>query len=101
MLSYTRNLTMNRRRLLLRILNGSRNVGFSDFVNLIEGFGFRLSRVQGSHHIFVHSDVHELVNVQNVGGQAKPYQVRQVLKLIERYHLRLSDDVDEEPEGVP
>ena len=28
---------MNRRRLLLRILNGSRNVAFSDFVNLIEG----------------------------------------------------------------
>jgi predicted RNA binding protein YcfA (HicA-like mRNA interferase family) len=92
---------MNRRRLLLRILNGSRNVGFSDFVNLIEGFGFRLSRVQGSHHIFVHPDVRELVNVQDVGGQAKPYQVRQVLKLIERYHLLLSDDADEEPERSP
>ena len=33
---------MNRRRLLLRIVNGSRNVAFSDFVNLIEGLGFRL-----------------------------------------------------------
>jgi hypothetical protein len=73
---------MNRRRLLLRILNGSRNVRFSDFVDLIEGFGFRLSRVQGSHHIFVHPVVAELVNVQNV------------------YHLRLSDDADE-PEVSP
>lgn len=69
-----------------------------DFVDLTEGF--RLSRVQGSHHIFVHPVVAELVNVQNVGGQAKPYQVRQVLKLVEHYHLRLSDDTDE-PEVSP
>ncbi len=59
---------MNRRRLLLRILSGSRNVAFADFVNLIEGFGFRLSRIRGSHHIYVHPDVRELVNLQNVGG---------------------------------
>ena len=85
---------MNRRRLLLRILNGSRNVGFGDFVNLIEGFGFRLSRVRGSHHIFVHTNVPELVNLQNVAGEVKPYQVRQVLKLVERYHLRLVDDTE-------
>jgi len=36
-------------------------------------------------------DVHELVNLQNVKGQAKPYQVRQCLKLVERYNLRLED----------
>ena len=92
---------MNRRRLLLRILNGSRNVAFFDFVNLIEGFGFRLSRVRGSHHIYVHPDIPELVNLQEVGGQVKPYQVRQTLKLVERYHLRLSDDADDDPEGAP
>ena len=83
---------MNRRRLLLRLLNGSRNVGFADMVNLAEGFGFRLSRVTGSHHIFIHSGVPELLNLQEVGGQAKPYQVRQFLKLVERHRLRLEDD---------
>lgn len=92
---------MNRRLLLLRILNGSRNVSYSDFVNLIEGFGFRLSRVRGSHQIFVHPDLSELVNLQNVGGQVKPYQVRQVLKLVEQYHLRLTDDADSGPEAAP
>jgi predicted RNA binding protein YcfA (HicA-like mRNA interferase family) len=92
---------VNRRRLLLRILNASRNVAFSDFVNLIEGFGFHLSRVRGSHHIFVHPDVPELVNLQNVGGQVKPYQVRQTLKLVELYHLRLTDDAGEGSEGAP
>jgi predicted RNA binding protein YcfA (HicA-like mRNA interferase family) len=87
--------------MLLRILNGSRNVAFSDFTNLIEGFSFRLSRVQGSHHIYVHPEVPELVNIQEVGGQVKPYQVRQTLKLIERHHLRLIDDADDSTEGAP
>jgi predicted RNA binding protein YcfA (HicA-like mRNA interferase family) len=83
---------MNRKRLLRRLLQGSLNVSFGDFVNLVEGFGFRRSRTRGSHHIFVHPDVPELVNVQDVGGEAKPYQVRQFLKLVERHDLRLTED---------
>jgi hypothetical protein len=31
--------------------------------------------------------VRELVNLQNVRGKAKAYQVRQLLRLIERYNL--------------
>jgi predicted RNA binding protein YcfA (HicA-like mRNA interferase family) len=53
---------------------------------------FWVWRVKGSHHIFVHASVLELVNLQEVGGKAKPYQVRQFLKLIEEYNLRLEDD---------
>ncbi len=33
--------------------------------------------------------VDRLVNLQEVGGEAKPYQVRQFLKLVERYGVRL------------
>jgi len=54
-----------------------------------EAFGFREARQQGSHHIFVRPDVKELVNLQDVHGMAKPCQVRQFLKLVERYNLRL------------
>jgi len=61
-------------------------------VALVEAFGFRLSRVSGSHYILVHPDVPELVNLQEVKGQAKPYQVRQFLKLVERYNLKLGDE---------
>jgi predicted RNA binding protein YcfA (HicA-like mRNA interferase family) len=84
---------MNRRRLLIRLLNGARNnVRFADMADLIEGFGFRPSRVSGSHHVFVHPDLPELVNVHDVRGDAKPYQIRQFLKLVEEYHVRLKDD---------
>ena len=57
-----------------------------------EAFGFRLSRISGSHHIYVHADVSELVNLQNVNGQAKPYQVKQLLRLIERYNLQMEEE---------
>jgi predicted RNA binding protein YcfA (HicA-like mRNA interferase family) len=80
------------RKLLQRILAGSKNVRFSDMIGLVEGFGFRLSRTEGSHHIFVHPDIAELVNLQEVKGQAKPYQMRQFLKLVERYSLKLKED---------
>ncbi len=55
-------------------------------------FGFRLDRIHGSHHIFVHPDLLELVNLQNVGGKAKPYQVKQLLQIIEKYHLQMEDE---------
>jgi len=47
--------------------------------------------VRGSHHIFVHPEVRELVNLQNVKGQVKPYQVKQFMALIERYNLELKE----------
>ncbi|MDF1594274.1 MAG: type II toxin-antitoxin system HicA family toxin [Desulfobacterales bacterium] len=61
-------------------------------VNLVEGFGFSLSRTDGSHHIFSRSDIPELINLQNVKGQAKPYQIRQFLKFVEKHALILEDE---------
>jgi predicted RNA binding protein YcfA (HicA-like mRNA interferase family) len=81
-----------KRKILQRILAGSKNIRFSDMIGLVDGFGFRLSRTEGSHHIFVHPDITELVNLQDVKGRAKPYQIRQFLKLVERYSLELKEE---------
>jgi predicted RNA binding protein YcfA (HicA-like mRNA interferase family) len=84
---------MKRRRLLRRLLDGHlQNVTFHDMRDLVEGFGFRLARVRGSHHIFEHAAVAENINLQEVGGETKPYQIRQFLRLIERYNLRMEDE---------
>lgn len=83
---------MSPRKLFGRLVRGSvRNVAFEDMRRLIEAFGFELKRVSGSHHIFAHPKISELVNLQNVDGQAKPYQIRQFLKLVERYALSLEE----------
>jgi predicted RNA binding protein YcfA (HicA-like mRNA interferase family) len=72
-------------RLLRRLQGGSvAIVGFRDMERLMEAVGFELRRVSGSHHVFTHPDLTELVNLQEVRGQVKPYQVRQCLLLFER-----------------
>ena len=69
------------------LLRATRSGGIKCWV-----LGFRLARINGSHHIFTHPEIKELVNLQNVGGQAKPYQIKQFLRLVERYDLRMEDD---------
>ena len=82
---------MDKRKLLRKVLTGSKNIAFADVVLLAEAFGFRLSRVKGSHHIFTHPETSELINLQEVQGEAKPYQVRQLLRLVEKYGLEMED----------
>jgi len=83
---------LRQRKLLWKIRSGTRNVNFKEMVTLVEAYGFRLSRVNGSHHIFVHEDIPELINIQNARGKTKPYQVRQFLALIDRYSLELEQE---------
>ncbi len=80
---------MKNRKLLAKALSGSKNLRFGEVIALAKAFGFRLSRTKGSHHIFVHPHTRELVNLQEVDGKAKPYQVRQLLEIVERYDLQL------------
>ncbi len=83
---------MNKLKLLKKALAGSKNIRFGEIKVLVKAFGFRLVRVSGSHHIFEHPQVPELVNIQNSKGKAKPYQVRQFLELVEQYNLELGDE---------
>jgi len=63
---------MKKRKLLEKVLAGSKNIRFAEAVALAKAFGFRLDRVSGSHHIFVHPDIPELLNLQDVNGKVKP-----------------------------
>ena len=80
------------RKLLLRFNSGNlQNTKFSEVKLLLETYGFKLARVSGSHHIYVHDDVAEIINVQKVGNEAKPYQIRQILQVIEKYNLECEE----------
>lgn len=71
-----------------RILSGraDANIRFEGLRHFLLRLGF-VERVRGSHHIFRKEDVHERVNLQRDGSNAKPYQVRQVRQVILRYKL--------------
>ena len=80
---------MKKEKLLKRIFLSQKNVKFKEFVNLIEAFEFYLVRINSSHHIFKNEETGTLLNIQNVGGEVKPYQVKQFLYIIEKYNLKI------------
>lgn len=76
-------------KLLEKVRSGQvQGVGFADLGQLMNKLGFQL-RQRGSHHIYSREGVAEIVNLQPNGKEAKAYQVRQVIDLVERYGLTL------------
>jgi len=86
---------LNKRKLLSKIQNSSKNICFGDFTMLVEAFRFKRMRSEGSHNVYKREDVPEMVNIQNNDGKAKPYQIKQFLSLIEKYNLELEDKNNE------
>jgi predicted RNA binding protein YcfA (HicA-like mRNA interferase family) len=82
-----------KRKLIQKLLSGTRNIRFTDAQAAVEAFGFQLARISGSHHIYIHPDVPELINLQDVNGKAKPYQIKQFFEIVERYNLQLEDEL--------
>ncbi len=62
------------------------NIRFDELCHLLQAKGFRM-RVSGSHHIFTRTGVMERINLQREGAKAKPYQVRQVRRVLANYKL--------------
>ena len=68
------------------------NVSLDDLTHLLISLGFRERSGRGSHRLFTRSGVTEIVNLQAQRGDAKKYQVRQVINLIRKYDLHLRED---------
>ena len=81
-------------KFLLKILIGSsdRNIEFEDLCNSLKRLGFA-EYIRGSHHMFRREGIVEKINLQREGSKAKPYQVKQVRDIIQRYGLGDLSDV--------
>jgi len=79
---------MSVEKTLEKLLRGESdaNIRFEELCHLLQARGFRM-RVSGSHHIFTRTGVMERINIQREGSKAKPYQVRQVRKILANYKL--------------
>ncbi len=79
---------MSVEKILEKILRGESdaNIRFEELCHLLQAKGFRM-RVSGSHHIFTRTGVMERINLQRDGSKAKPYQVRQVRRILAYYKL--------------
>ena len=84
---------MNRHERLLRTILGGRsdaNIRFAELRALMQYLGFD-ERIRGSHHVFRKRGVMEKVNLQRDDGNAKPYQVRQLRRIILTHQLTGED----------
>jgi hypothetical protein len=79
---------MSVEKILEKLLRGESdaNIRFDELCHLLQVKGFRM-RVSGSHHIFTRVGVMQRINLQREGGKAKPYQVRQVRRILTDYKL--------------
>lgn len=76
-------------KLLAAMQNNPRGVRFDDLCQLVCRLGYELVRTKGSHHIY-RSEGLPMLNLQETsGGMAKPYQVQQVLNVIEQFALEV------------
>lgn len=80
-------------KLLLKILRGTADasIPFDGLLALLHWLGFE-QRTKGDHHIFTREGVPEILNLQPKGSVAKPYQVKQVRKVIVTYKLENRSD---------
>jgi hypothetical protein len=79
-----------RRDLLEAARRNPSNVRFTALCALVESVGYVFTRQKGSHRIYVQGTRPELplINLQkDRSGKAKPYQVRQVMRIIDEYGL--------------
>ncbi len=77
-------------KLLKAALANPAGLSFTELQRLAEAAGFALARIKGDHHVYTRPGTIEIVNLQPAkGNQAKAYQVRQVLDLIEKYTIAI------------
>lgn len=76
-------------KLYQSLLDQGGNLSFRDFQRVLEAFGFELDRTKGSHLIYVHPDLPRPFPVQPSGKDAKRYQIREFLDLVEAHGLHI------------
>jgi hypothetical protein len=78
---------MDKRKLLDELKANPKNIRIERLYKIAEAFGFNFRGGRGSHRIYFREGIKEILNFQDVEGRAKPYQVRQFIKIVEKYNL--------------
>ena len=75
-------------KLFERLLANPRaTISFRDFEKLLKAFGFEHVRTSGSHRQYVHPKLSRPFPVQPTSKDAKAYQVREFLELVQEHRL--------------
>lgn len=78
------------RKLIEKARNSPKGTRFEELEAICRCLGMALDRIDGSHYIYLSQSPFFMVNIQKMkDGKAKPYQVKQVLEIIEEADLDL------------
>jgi hypothetical protein len=86
-----------REKLIASIRENAKNVRYADACKVAEWLGFNAKGQSGDHNAFSKPGEIELLNFQNRKGMIKPYQAKQLQKMIDRYW---KPDENKKPESV-
>jgi len=78
---------IRRQKLIEKAANNPAGIRFKDLCLLAESMGYRKRGGKGSHVVYEMDGVKEILTFQDHKGMAKPYQVKQMLAVIEKYRL--------------
>jgi hypothetical protein len=76
-----------RQKLVEKARNNPAGVRFREICLLAEHLGFAKRGGKGSHIVYEKGGVEEILTFQDRKGMAMPYQVKQLLAVIEKYGL--------------
>jgi len=79
---------VHRQELLEELKANPKKVRFMRLCKIAEALGFQTRKGTGSHRVFYQEGIQEILNFQNESGWAKAYQLRQFIKVIEKYRLQ-------------
>ncbi len=82
---------MDRKEAFQKLTTRPNNLRFEELCKAAETFGFIFKGAKGSHCIYGREGIMEMMNFQDVKGKAKPYQVSQLVKVVEKYRLLEKD----------
>jgi len=78
-------------KILAQMRRSRSNVRFNDLCRIIEHMGYTLERTRGSHHSYRRQD-YPIINLQKSnGGKAKPYQVDQILDILDTTDIEIEE----------
>ena len=80
-----------KKKLHKKAINSPTNLSFKELCSLAEYVGFEFRNQTGSHKIYKHPVINEMINIQPEGNKAKPYQVRQLLGIIDKHGLDIGE----------
>ena len=79
-------------KLYARLLANPRGaISFREFERLLKAFGFEHARTTGSHRQYIHPKLMRPLPVQPSNNDAKPYQIREFLELVDEHGLYIEE----------